>query len=112
RAQQTETEWRVRIKCRGQVSVATFPFNPLDATGWHGELSACRINVRDFRPVMSHRYHLPPSAHTTFVAQRFVVCSFVPRPFETGPAASAVGWTGYVDSWKGGGKGWRPRALH
>ena len=34
---------------------------------------------------MSHRYHLPPSAHTTFVADRFVVCTFVPRPFETDP---------------------------
>lgn len=90
RAQQTESEWRVHIKRRGQVSTATFPFNPLDATGWHGELSACRINVRDFRPVMSHRYHLPPSAHTTFVAQRFVVCTFVPRPFETDPGAIKI----------------------
>ena len=39
---------------------------------------------------MSHRYHLPPSAHTTFVADRFVVCSFVPRPFETDPGAMKV----------------------
>jgi len=90
RAQQGEGEWRVRIKCRGQVSTATFPFNPLDATGWHGDLAACRINVRDFRPVMSHRYHLPPSAHTTFVTPRFVVCTFVPRPFETDPGAIKI----------------------
>ena len=89
-AQQSETEWQVRIKCRGQVSTATFPFNPLDATGWHGDLCACRINVKDFRPVMSHRYHLPPSVHTTFVANRFVVCTFVPRPFETDPGAIKV----------------------
>ncbi len=90
RAQQTEKEWQVRIKCRGQISTATFPFNPLDATGWHGDLCACRINVRDFRPVMSHRYHLPPSVHTTFLANRFVVCTFVPRPFETDPGAIKV----------------------
>jgi len=90
RAQQTENAWRVRIKCRGQVSTATFPFNPLDATGWHGDLCACRINVRDFRPVNSHRYHLPPSVHSTFVAQRFVVCTFVPRPFETDPGAIKI----------------------
>ncbi|MCC7199647.1 MAG: homogentisate 1,2-dioxygenase, partial [Gammaproteobacteria bacterium] len=51
---------------------------------------ACRINVRDIRPLMSHRYHLPPSAHTTFVADRFVVCTFVPRPFETDPGALKV----------------------
>ncbi len=90
RAQQTESEWRVRIKSRGQVSVASFPFNPLDATGWHGDLCVCRINVRDFRPVMSHRYHLPPSVHSTFIGNRFVVCTFVPRPFETDPGAIKV----------------------
>ena len=39
---------------------------------------------------MSHRYHLPPSVHTTFVADRFVVCTFVPRPFESDPGALKV----------------------
>ena len=42
-----------------------------------------RINISQLRPVLSHRYHLPPSAHTTFVAPGFVVCTFTPRPFET-----------------------------
>jgi homogentisate 1,2-dioxygenase len=88
--QQDEQEWRVRIKRRGMVSTVTFPFNPLDAVGWHGDLSVARINLRDLRPLMSHRYHLPPSAHTTFVSDRFVVCSFVPRPFETDPGAIKV----------------------
>ena len=90
RAQQDETPWRVAIKRRNEVSTATYPFNPLDAVGWHGELSVCRINVRDIRPLMSHRYHLPPSAHTTFLAGRFVVCTFAPRPFESDPGALKV----------------------
>jgi homogentisate 1,2-dioxygenase len=90
RAQQGETPWRVAIKRRNEVSTATYPFNPLDAVGWHGELSVCRINVRDIRPLMSHRYHLPPSAHTTFLAGRFVVCTFAPRPFESDPGALKV----------------------
>jgi homogentisate 1,2-dioxygenase len=89
-AQQDEKPWRVVIKRRNEVSTATYPFNPLDAVGWHGELSVCRINVRDIRPLMSHRYHLPPSAHTTFLAGRFVVCTFAPRPFETDPGALKV----------------------
>ena len=89
-AQQDEKPWRVAVKRRGAVSTVTFPYNPLDAIGWHGDLSACRINVRDIRPLMSHRYHLPPSAHTTFVGSRFVVCSFVPRPFETDPGAIKI----------------------
>jgi homogentisate 1,2-dioxygenase len=83
-------EWALRIKRRDRISTAVFPFNPLDAIGWHGDLAACRINVRDIRPLMSHRYHLPPSAHTTFIAGRFVVCTFAPRPFESDPGALKV----------------------
>ena len=90
RAQQTESEWRVRIKRRDRISTVTYPFNPLDALGWHGDLTPVRLNVSDIRPLMSHRYHLPPSAHTTFVADRFVVCTFAPRPFESDPGALKV----------------------
>jgi homogentisate 1,2-dioxygenase len=39
---------------------------------------------------MSHRYHIPPSVHSTFVADRFVVCTFVPRPIESDPGALKV----------------------
>ena len=83
-------DWRVRIKRRQQLSVVTYPYNPLDAVGWQGTLLPVRINVKDIRPLMSARYHLPPSAHTTFVAERFVVCTFAPRPFETDPGALKV----------------------
>jgi len=88
--QQDERPWRVAVKRFGAVSTVTYPYNPLDAVGWHGDLSACRLNVRDIRPLMSHRYHLPPSAHTTFMAGRFVVCTFTPRPFESDPGALKV----------------------
>jgi homogentisate 1,2-dioxygenase len=92
RAQQADAdhEWRVDVKKRGAVSVITYPYNPLDAVGWHGELHPVRINVRHIRPLMSHRYHVPPSAHTTFLSDRFVVCTFAPRPFETDPGALKV----------------------
>lgn len=90
RAQQTEQPWQLEIKRREVLTVVHYPFNPLDAVGWHGTLSVCRINWRDIRPLMSHRYHLPPSAHSTFVAERFVVCTFVPRPIESDPAALRV----------------------
>lgn len=88
--QADDGETAVHIKKRGQVSVATYPWNPLDAVGWHGELAPVRINVKDFRPLNSHRYHLPPSVHTTFLADRFVVCTFAPRPFETDPGAIKI----------------------
>ncbi len=90
RAQQTEDPWKVVVKRNGALSTIGYPFNPLDAVGWHGDLCVVRLNVRDIRPLMSHRYHLPPSAHTTFVGRNFIVCTFVPRPIESDPGALKV----------------------
>ena len=90
RAQQGERGWKVEVKRRGALSTVTYPFNPLDAVGWKGNLAPVKLNWRDIRPVMSHRYHVPPSVHSTFVADRFVVCTFVPRPIESDPGALKV----------------------
>jgi homogentisate 1,2-dioxygenase len=76
------TEWEIRIKAEDEISKVVYPFNPLDVVGWKGDLTVWKINMRDIRPVMSHRAHLPPSAHTTFVTEGAVVCSFLPRPLE------------------------------
>jgi homogentisate 1,2-dioxygenase len=89
-AQQDENPWMVEVKKHALVTRVEYPFNPLDAVGWHGTLVPVRINWRDIRPLMSARYHVPPSAHTTFQAERFVVCTFVPRPIETDPGALKV----------------------
>ena len=88
--QQGATPWSVVIKRHNQFSKVTFPFNPLDAVGWHGDNLPVRVNWRDIRPLMSARYHVPPSAHTTFLSSRFVVCTFAPRPIETDPGALKV----------------------
>ncbi len=90
KAQYSEKKTLLLIKRHGKISTVTYPHNPLDAIGWRGDNLPVRINWRDIRPLMSHRYHLPPSAHTTFLASRFVVCTFVPRPFETDPEALKV----------------------
>ena len=90
RAQQKEEEWAIVVKRENRCTTITYPFNPLDAVGWSGDLAPVRINVKDIRPLMSHRFHVPPSAHTTFVGDRFVVCTFAPRPFETDPGAIKV----------------------
>jgi homogentisate 1,2-dioxygenase len=87
---QRDGEWRVQVKRRGAISTITYPFNPLDAVGWKGNLAPVKLNWRDIRPVISHRYHIPPSVHSTFVADRFVVCTFVPRPIESDPGALKV----------------------
>jgi homogentisate 1,2-dioxygenase len=89
-AQRGDIASRVVVKRRGALSTVRFPFNPLDAVGWHGTLAPVRLNWRDIRPISSHRFHVPPSAHTTFVADRFVVCTFCPRPIESDPGALKV----------------------
>lgn len=88
--QSSDTPWKVQIKSRNQMNYVTYPFNPLDAVGWKGDLSVFKLNWRDIRPLMSHRYHLPPSAHITFVAPGFVICTFAPRPIESDPGALKV----------------------
>jgi len=75
-------EWEVRIKADNEYSSVFYPFNPIDVVGWKGDLTVWKVNICDIRPVMSHRAHLPPSAHTTFLTEGAVVCSFVPRPLE------------------------------
>ena len=79
---QNQKEYRVKIKRLGKITTVTYPFNPLDAQGWKGSLYPKKLSIYDFCPVMSHRYHIPPSAHTTFINKNFVVCSFVARPLE------------------------------
>ena len=89
-AQQDEETWEVHVKRHDEITRVTFPFNPLDAVGWHGDNTVVRLNWRDIRPVVSHRYHLPPSVHTTFIGNGFVVCTFCPRPAETDEGALKV----------------------
>ena len=84
-------EFEVKIKRLGEFSTVTYPFCPLNAVGWKGTLCVQQLNVADIRPISCDRYHLPPSAHSTFVAHNFVICSFLPRPLENGdPGALKV----------------------
>jgi len=82
--------FEVRIKRQNEFTKVWYDFNPLDVVGWKGDLTVVKINIKDFRPVVSPRYHLAPSVHSTFLGQGFVICSFVPRPFETDPEANRV----------------------
>ncbi len=75
-------EYVVRVKRLGEITKVTYPFNPLDVKGWKGSVYPWKVSIYDYCPIMSHRYHIPPSGHTTFVAKNFVICSFVERPLE------------------------------
>jgi homogentisate 1,2-dioxygenase len=77
-------EWELRVQRAGALTRVFYPFCPLDVVGWKGTLAAMQLNVRDIRPVMSERYHLPPSAHQTFATDGVIVCTFLPRALENG----------------------------
>ncbi|MFY7994453.1 MAG: homogentisate 1,2-dioxygenase [Bacteriovoracaceae bacterium] len=81
-SEQNLDSYQIDIKHRGKISHVTYPFNPLDAAGWKGSLYPWKVSIYDYCPVNSHKYHIPPSGHTTFVCHNFVVCSFVARPLE------------------------------
>jgi homogentisate 1,2-dioxygenase len=83
-------EWEVRIKRAGEYTRVVYPFCPMDVVGWKGDLWAVKLNVRDFRPVTSPGYHLPPSVHTTFQAGGLLISTFAPRPLESDPQALRV----------------------
>ena len=53
-----------------------------DVVDWQGDLFPYTLHMEDIMPITSHRVHLPPSAHTTFLTDHFIVCSFLPRPLE------------------------------
>jgi homogentisate 1,2-dioxygenase len=90
-AANADGEFELRIARRGTTTKVFYPFCPLNVVGYKGTLTVFGLNVRDIRPVLSDRYHLPPSAHTTFVARNVAVCTFAPRPLENGdPTALKV----------------------
>jgi homogentisate 1,2-dioxygenase len=86
-SQRRDGQWLVRVKRDGKIGTITYPFNPLDAIGWKGDLYPLRLNMRDVRAVSSDRLHLAPSVFTSFRSERFVVCTLSPRPMETDPGA-------------------------
>lgn len=83
-------EWEVHIKRQGETTRVVYPFYPMDVIGWKGDLWVAKLNVRDFRPVTSPRYHLPPSVHATFQAGGCLISTFAPRPLESDPEALHV----------------------
>ena len=73
---------KIEVKRENKKTVFTYEEDIYDVVGWKGDLFPFVLSMEHIMPLMSHRAHLPPSAHTTFVAKNFVVCSFLPRPLE------------------------------
>lgn len=73
---------KVMIKHTDELTTIGYDDGVYDVQGWKGDLYPFTLHMDHIMPIVSHRVHLPPSVHTTFVARGFVVCSFLPRPLE------------------------------
>jgi homogentisate 1,2-dioxygenase len=63
--------------------------HPFDVVGWDGCAYPFALSIRDFEPLVG-RIHQPPPVHQTFAGPGFVVCSFVPRPYDFDPESVKV----------------------
>lgn len=84
-----ETNVDVWVRTRAGVSIHTHAHHPFDVVGWDGSLYPYAFNIADFEPIVG-AVHQPPPVHQTFAGPGFVVCSFVPRPFDFGPDAVKI----------------------
>ncbi len=70
--------FEIVAKVGDRLTVHRYKHFPLDVVGWDGALYPVALNIHDFQP-KTGLVHLPPTIHTTFAGDGFVVCSFVPR---------------------------------
>jgi len=79
----------VIVRTRAGISVHVHATHPFDVIGWDGYVYPWALSIHDFEPIVG-RIHQPPPVHQTFAGPNFVVCSFVPRPFDFDPDAVKV----------------------
>ncbi len=81
----------VEVFVRGRATVTrhVYATHPFDVVGWDGCVYPFAFHIRDFEPIVK-RFHAPPPVHQTFSGPDFVICSFVPRPFDFDPEAVPV----------------------
>ena len=79
----------VLVRTRVGLSVHVHATHPFDVVGWDGCLYPWALSIHDFEPIVG-RIHQPPPVHQTFAGPNFVVCSFVPRPYDFDPDAVKV----------------------
>ncbi len=79
----------VLVRHRDGLTRFTYATHPFDVVGWDGYVWPYAFSIHDFEPIVG-RVHQPPPVHQTFEGPGFVLCSFVPRPFDFDPQAVAV----------------------
>lgn len=70
--------FRLVVKAGDELTMHKYKHFPLDVAGWDGLVYPVAFSIHDFQPKTAS-VHLPPTIHTTFAGDDFVICSFVPR---------------------------------
>jgi homogentisate 1,2-dioxygenase len=81
---QAAQPFEMLVKMGDELTVHRYQHFPLDVVGWDGVLYPVAFNIHDYQP-KTGLVHLPPTIHTTFAGDGFVVCSFVPRKVDYHP---------------------------
>ena len=84
-----EAEAEVLVRTRAGLTRHRMPSSPFDVVSWAGCLYPWALSIHDFEPIVG-AIHQPPHVHQTFEGPGFVVCSFVPRPYDFHPGAIKV----------------------
>jgi len=69
---------RLIVQRGGRLTAFEVTHNPFDVVGWDGQVWPFAFPIRSFQP-RTASVHLPPTIHTTFAGNGYVICSFVPR---------------------------------
>ena len=69
---------RLIVQREGRLTALEVTHDPFDVVGWDGQVWPFAFPIRSFQPKTAS-IHLPPTIHTTFAGNGYVVCSFVPR---------------------------------
>lgn len=85
-AAQGPPPYEIVMKRGHRLTVHRYRHFPLDIAGWDGCVYPLAFNIHDYQP-KTGQVHLPPTIHTTFAGERFVICSFVPRVVDYHPQA-------------------------
>lgn len=73
-----EPPYELIVKMSDRLTLHRYNHFPFDVVGWDGCVYPLAFNIHDFQPITGV-VHQPPTIHTTFAGDGFVVCSFVPR---------------------------------
>jgi homogentisate 1,2-dioxygenase len=74
-------DFRIIVKAGEKLFEHIAAHHPFDVVGWDGFLYPYGFNIKDYHAKVG-RIHLPPPIHLAFITGGFVLCNFVPRPYD------------------------------